>query len=452
MLKSTRIIASELTAAGCPVSAQKVCGLLHAEGFSLQGTSRVKEGASHPDRNAQFEYIAAKTKDFMARGVPVVSVDAKKKELVGNYANAGREWHPKGMATEVLTYNFADDAVGKAIPYGIYDIANNSGYVNVGMDHDTPTFAVRSLAKWWDLMGSVAYPGATELFVTADGGGSNSSRSRRWKLELQKLADKLRLTIHVSHFPPGTSKWNKIEHRLFSFITINWRGRPLISYETVVCLISGTRTAKGLRVHSELDTDKYPLGQRVSADAMANLALKLEAFHGDWNYTLSPRSPQEVADSEEVKAKGQPQRTEEDWAKLVAQQSRGQVDSKEFCFSRGINHRTFCEWRRRLAPRPSNADWDKLCKEQLALGISATEFCRRKGLPYKLYIRWLKRLRGGVSERAKAKWRKVIDELENSKLNTTDFAASKGIHRVLLSRWKVRLAKERAILRKQRPT
>ena len=288
-LKSTRVLAKELLARGYRVSAQKVSEMLHALGYSLQSAFKTVEGKQHPDRNAQFEHINARAMEFQARGIPVVSVDTKKKELVGDFKNAGREWQPQGEPERVLVHDFPDDALGKAIPYGIYDIADNSAWVSVGNDHDTPTFAVKSLETWFEHMGAKRYPDARELFVTADAGGSNGHRSRVWKAQLQRLADVTGLAIHVSHFPPGTSKWNKIEHRLFSFITLNWRGRPLETFETVVKLIGATTTRAGLVVKAKLDKRKYPIGVKVSKREMESINIERAAFQGDWNYTIRPR-------------------------------------------------------------------------------------------------------------------------------------------------------------------
>jgi len=287
--KSTRKLAAELGGLGMKISPQKVGELLYAAGYSLQATHKTLEGDQHPDRNEQFEYINARVDDFHARGQPVVSVDTKKKELVGDFKNAGREWQPKGSPVPVRVHDFIDDA-GKVIPYGVYDLGRNQAWVNVGIDHDTPAFAVRSIADWWRHMGQKAYPDATEILITADGGGSNSYRSRLWKAELQEFATRTGLRIGVSHFPPGTSKWNKIEHRLFCHITENWRGRPLIDHETVVQSIGSVRTKTGLIVKAKLDTRSYPTGVKVSDDAMDSLAITRERFHGDWNYALEPQS------------------------------------------------------------------------------------------------------------------------------------------------------------------
>jgi hypothetical protein len=288
--KSTQALAAELFAQGIGVSDRTVAKLLRDHGYSLQAPNKSVEGAQHPDRNAQFEHINATAKDCVDRGVPVISVDTKKKELIGNFKNSGREWQPQGEPDLVDVHDFPGDAVGKAIPYGVYDVAANDGFVNVGVDHDTPLFAVTSIAAWWKRVGSKRYPGAREIFVTADAGGSNGYRSRVWKKELQELADKLNVAIRVSHFPPGTSKWNKIEHRLFSFISINWRGRPLRSYETIVSLIGNTTNAGGLIVRARLDRRRYPIGKKVSEKEMRALSIERDDFHGDWNYVIKPRT------------------------------------------------------------------------------------------------------------------------------------------------------------------
>ena len=261
--KSVRRLASELQAQGHQVSPQLVSELLHAAGYSLQGTRKTREGNQHPERNTQFEHIAARVQDFQQRGEPVISVDAKKKELVGDFKNAGREWHLQGQAPQVRVYDFIDADLGKAIPYGVYDVHANVGWVSVGVDHDTPPFAVATIRAWWLQMGAAMYPQATELLITADSGGSNSARARLWKRELQHFADASGLRVGVSHLPPGTSKWNKIEHRLFCHITANWRGKPLESLEIVVSLIGATTTAKGLRIQAALDANPYPTGVSV---------------------------------------------------------------------------------------------------------------------------------------------------------------------------------------------
>jgi hypothetical protein len=266
-----------------------VAALLGRLGYSLQSNRKTKEGASHPDRNAQFEYINDQVRRFQRRGQPVVSVDTKKKELVGDFKNAGREYQPKGHPEEVRVHDFPDKELGKAIPYGVYDVTANRGWVSVGIDHDTARFAAESLRRWWANMGSRVYPEARELLVTADSGGSNGSRVRLWKLAVQELADATGLRIKVCHFPPGTSKWNKIEHRMFCHITENWRGRPLLSREVIVNLIGSTRTEAGLRIEAALDTNIYPKGIEVSDEEMAGVRIKRDKFHGDWNYTISPR-------------------------------------------------------------------------------------------------------------------------------------------------------------------
>ena len=288
--KSTRTLAAQLTRRRHPVSHMKVAQLLHAEGYSLQGNRKTEEGGDHPDRDAQYRYINAQVKRTLARGAPVVSVDTKKKELVGNYANAGQQWRRQKKPVKVRGHDFPGPEVPRAYPYGVYDIDRNTGFVNVGTDHDTAAFAVASIRGWWRHEGRRLYPGAAKILVTADGGGSNGSRLRLWKLELQKLADETSLCIAVCHFPPGTSKWNKIEHRLFSFISSNWRGEPLRDYETIVNLISRTATAKGLKVTCRLDRRKYPTGRKVTDLEMQTINLERHKFHGDWNYTIRPRA------------------------------------------------------------------------------------------------------------------------------------------------------------------
>ena len=287
--KSRAKLAAALTEQGWRVSSTTVGRLLHRLGYRLQSPRKRREGTAHPDRNAQFEHINATADGFLTAGQPVVSVDTKKKELVGNFRNAGREWQPTGSPPAVLVHDFPSDAEGKAIPYGVYDMARNEGWVSVGRDHDTPAFAVASIRHWWQRMGRGAYPNAEVLYITADAGGSNGYRSRAWKHELQHLADETGLTIQVSHFPPGTSKWNKIEHRLFCHITANWRGTPLTTYETVVDRIGNTRTAAGLQVQAELDAGEHPTGVKVTEAQMDAIALVPDAFHGDWNYKLVPR-------------------------------------------------------------------------------------------------------------------------------------------------------------------
>jgi len=286
--KSTTLLAQELTRQRHPVSARTVGRLLNEAGYSLQSNRKTLEGASHPDRNAQFEYINTSVKRFQQRGQPVISVDTKKKELVGVFRNGGREWQPKGEPEEVKVHDFLDPDLGKAIPYGVYDIGENQGWVSVGIDHDTARFAAEAIRRWWKKMGSKRYRDARELLITADGGGSNGSRCRLWKVALQELAIKLAMPIHVRHFPPGTSKWNKIEHRMFSHITRNWRGRPLVSHEVIIELIANTTTQAGLKIRVELDSGQYPVGVSVTDAELAALNLKRADFHGEWNYTLSP--------------------------------------------------------------------------------------------------------------------------------------------------------------------
>ena len=291
--KSADRLASELTASGHVVSERTVSRLLHSLGYSLQSNRKTIEGKEHPDRDAQFRHISRRVVALQRRGQPVVSVDTKKKEIVGNYRNPGREWEPKGRPRRVKSKDFPDKELGKVIPYGVYDPTDNAGWVGVGIDHDTAEFAVETLRRWWRRMGSRVYPGATELLITADGGGSNGTRNRLWKWELQGLADEIGLSISVCHFPPGTSKWNKIEHRMFCHITENWRGRPLVSREVAVNLIGHATTKQGLSIHSELDTNSYPPGRKVTAEQMESLCIKKDKFHGEWNYTISP-TPQIV--------------------------------------------------------------------------------------------------------------------------------------------------------------
>ncbi len=289
--KSTHALALEMFLRyGVRMTDKTVAKLLKQHEYSLQAPSKSVEGTQHPDRNAQFEHINAKAEDCLERGVPVISVDTKKKELVGNFKNGGREWQPQGEPELVDVHDFPSDAVGKAIPYGVYDVGANDGFVSVGTDHDTPVFAVTSIEAWWKQVGSKRYPDAREIFITADAGGSNSYRSHVWKFELQRLADKLDVAIRVSHFPPGTSKWNKVEHRLFSFISINWRGRPLRSYETVISLISNTKNRGGLVVRARLDRRRYPTGKKVSLRELRALKIERDDFHGDWNYVFRPRN------------------------------------------------------------------------------------------------------------------------------------------------------------------
>jgi len=287
--KGTRKLAEALVHQGHQVSHQTVARLLQAIGYNLQVNRKTREGASHPDRDAQFEYIAKQVRSFQRRGQPVVSVDTKKKELVGDFKNPGREWQPEGSPEEVRCKDFIDKVLGKVAPYGVYDQTVNEGWVSVGIDHDTARFAAETLRRWWSNMGRRIYPRATDLLVTADGGGSNGSRSRLWKAALQRLADEIGLRIAVCHFPPGTSKWNKIEHRMFSYITENWRGRPLVSRSVVVNLIGNTRTKTGLKISAELDTNSYETGLKVTDEEFAAIKIKKAKFHGEWNYTISPR-------------------------------------------------------------------------------------------------------------------------------------------------------------------
>jgi hypothetical protein len=286
--KSTRNLAEELQGRGHEVSHQTVAVLLRCLGYSLQANRKTREGSSHPDRNAQFEFINRQVRAFQGRGQPVVSVDTKKKEIVGDFKNNGAEWQPAGEPEEVRAKDFPDKRLGKAIPYGVYDLTCNTGWVSVGVDHDTAEFAAQTLRRWWAEMGRRSYPKATALLITADGGGSNGSRSRLWKVCLQRLADDLGVKISVCHFPPGTSKWNKIEHRMFCHITRNWRGRPLVSRAVVVNLIGATRTEAGLEIQAELDEQDYPTGVKVTDEELAKVCIKKNTFHGEWNYTIEP--------------------------------------------------------------------------------------------------------------------------------------------------------------------
>jgi hypothetical protein len=286
--KSTRTIAAELGRQHHPVSHMKVAQILHALDYSLQRNRKTEEGADHPDRDAQFRHINVAVKRCLRQGIPVISVDTKKKELIGNYHNAGQQWRATKQPTAVQGHDFPCPQVPRAYPYGIYDIGRNAGFVNVGTDHDTGAFAVASIRGWWRMEGRRLYPDAKKILITADGGGSNGWRLRLWKLELQKFADQTALDIAVSHFPPGTSKWNTIEHRLFSFISSNWRGEPLRDYETIVNLIAGTTTAKGLTVTCRLDQRKYPTGRAVSDEEMQRVNLEPNKFHGEWNYHIKP--------------------------------------------------------------------------------------------------------------------------------------------------------------------
>lgn len=288
--KSTRRLAEELQRQGYRIGDRKVADLLHQMRYSLQANAKTIEGKQHPDRNAQFEYINGLTKVFQRRGQPVISVDTKKKELVGKFKNGGREWRPQGEPEQTSVHDFQDKELGKAIPYGVYDLGENSGWVSVGIDHDTSDFAVDSIFCWWKQMGRKTYPDANELLIMADAGGSNGSRSRLWKIAVQRLANLTGLRVSVSHFPPGTSKWNKIEHRMFAFITQNWRGRPLVGHETIVNLIGNTTTTSGLRIKAKLNRKTYPTGIKVSDSAMAKVRLTPAKFHGEWNYSVLPNS------------------------------------------------------------------------------------------------------------------------------------------------------------------
>ena len=288
--KSVRQLAAELKRTGHQTSHRMVAELLHQMDYSLQANRKTLEGSSHPDRDAQFHHISGKIREFQADRQPVISVDTKKKELVGNFKNGGRELRPKGDPEKVRVHDFIIPELGRAAPYGVYDVTQNAGWVSVGVDHDTAAFAAQSIRRWWESMGAQAYPAAGRLLITADSGGSNGSRVRLWKLELQKLADETGLEISICHLPPGTSKWNKIEHRLFSFISQNWRGKPLVSHQVIVNLIAATTTKTGLRVRAEVDPGKYPKGVKVSNKEVAAIRLERDKFHGEWNYTILPRS------------------------------------------------------------------------------------------------------------------------------------------------------------------
>ena len=287
--KSTAQLADQLTQQRHPVSPRTVATLLKGAGYSLQANQKTREGASHPDRDAQFRYLAGLITKCHQHGQPAISVDTKKKELVGDFKNGGREWRPNGQPIPVRVHDFLDRELGKAIPYGVYDLANNEGWVSVGIDHDTAEFAVNAIRRWWTRMGRHRFPRARTLLITADGGGSNGPRSRLWKWALQRLADDFDLTLSVCHFPPGTSKWNKIEHRLFSFISQNWRGKPLVSHQAIVNLIAATTTRTGLRVKAALDTRRYETAVQVPDEVFARLRITAHAFHADWNYTIAPR-------------------------------------------------------------------------------------------------------------------------------------------------------------------
>lgn len=288
--KSLRTLAGELTAQGRQVSYPVVGELLRDLGYSLQANRKVLEGGNHPDRNAQFEFINEQTKSRLLAGNPVISVDTKKKELVGAFKNNGANWLPKGKPESVKVHDFVDKDLGRANPYGIYDVGDNTGWVSVGTDHDTASFAVETIRRWWNTMGRQRYPRASELMITADGGGSNGSRVRLWKTELQRLSNEIGIPVRVCHLPPGTSKWNKIEHRLFSYISMNWRGQPLVSHEVIVKLIAGTTTRKGLKVHAELDDSPYPPGIKISDAEFDRIRITRDKFHGEWNYRIDPNS------------------------------------------------------------------------------------------------------------------------------------------------------------------
>jgi hypothetical protein len=288
--KSTRELARALSRQGHAISPRTVGRLLKGAGYSLQSNRKTREGANHPDRNAQFEHINATVRGFSLREQPVISIDTKKKELVGAFRNGGREWQPRGEPDEVLVHDFLDKNLGKAIPYGVYDLTRNQGWVSVGIDHDTAHFAAEAVWRWWKKMGRRCHPGAHELLIMADGGGSNGNRCRLWKVALQRLADRLDLPVHVCHFPPGTSKWNKIEHRMFCHITQNWRGRPLISHQVIINLIANTTTQQGLKIKAQLDRGTYPTGIKVTDEQLASVNLRPATFHGEWNYCVLPNT------------------------------------------------------------------------------------------------------------------------------------------------------------------
>jgi hypothetical protein len=396
--KSVVKLSAELRNQGFHVGASKVAELLREAGYSLQGTAKLREKDAHPDRDKQIEHINERASEFTRRGVPVISVDTKKKELVGEFANAGREWRPKGTPVEVLTYTlFGGEQV--AIPYGVYDLARNEGFVNVGLDHDTPGFAAHSIKRWWELLGAQRYPDAREIFITADGGGSNASKSNVWKAKLQELANTLNLTIHVSHFPPGTSKWNKIEHRLFSFISMNWRGKPLTTYETVVSLISGTTTRRGLKVTAELDRAKYPLGMRLPKNAMATmLNIERNVFHGEWNYSLRPASGRTDAIDCAPKQINRRAENRQRWKALFREHAASGVSQSEFCRKHGIKRPTFSKARTsvvgRTRPREITppAEWRRLIEEQRLSGLSVSAFCRARGIEQNAFRQARRRL------------------------------------------------------------
>lgn len=288
--KSLRNIADALYSKGHKVSHNAVGKILKEKGYSLQSNRKTHEGGNHPDRDMQFEYINEQVKGYIQKGQPVISIDCKKKELIGNFKNNGKELEPQKSPTRVNVYDFIDSALGKAIPYGVYDIDRNEGWVNIGISSDTAKFAVSSIRTWWEEMGKVCYPGAKELLITADGGGSNSSRSRLWKTEIQKFSDETKMQIRVCHFPPGTSKWNKIEHKLFSFISMNWRGRPLTSIQLVINLIGATKSKTGLKVKTSLDENIYEKGIKITDEEFEKISIQKDNFHGDWNYVIKPKN------------------------------------------------------------------------------------------------------------------------------------------------------------------
>lgn len=391
---SLSALSQALTREKHPASPSAIQKLLHEQGFSLQSNSKVKEGSVHPDRDAQFRHISATADGFLSRGLPVISVDAKKKEFLGQRASPGREWAPKGQPVKVMSHDFVSEKDPVAIPYGIYDVGKNVGFVNVGADHNTPTFAVRSIAKWWRRMGKRRYPKAKELFVTADAGGSNSARSHVFKVELQKLSDKTGLTIHVSHFPPGTSKWNKIEHRLFSFITMKWRGRPLTSYELIVSLIANTRTKNGLRVVAELDKSPFPRGIEASAEQIASLSLTRASFRGEWNYVLHPRSAAERranALKPRVRARVSHAARRERWRTLVRRHKRSGMSAQDFCKKEKIPYSSFVQQRRTHDARPTQkeirARWAELISEQNRSGLNVAAFCAKRGVRFAAFCK-----------------------------------------------------------------
>ena len=368
--------------------------LLHQLGYSLQANAKVKEGARHPSRDEQFHFISETTQAFLERGQPVISVDTKKKEFLGERGSPGREWRPKGKPIEVKTYDFVSEGEPVAIPYGVYDVGANRGFVNVGADHNTPRFATRSIAKWWRRMGKRRYPSATELLITADSGGANSARSKVFKVELQRFADATGLTIHVSHFPPGTSKWNKIEHRLFSFVSMNWRATPLTSYETIVSLIGQTTTSKGLKVIAQLDKSQYPLGEKVAAGVLATLAIQRNPKLGQWNYSIRPRSAEERRRARLTVLASAP----------VTREQR-------------------------------NARWRSLIHEHKLSGLTAPDFCEKKGISVSGYARARRRLGAArVLSAVRSRWAEVIQQQQESGLTVRAFCAQRRISRTAFAR------------------